>query len=123
MIERSITGSELMKMLLEILEGITQRGTVFLVHMGNAADAGGIISGLVSATNEIVFAFGAPHMLGEVFGLIDAEYSWPHPIPLAEVTTVSDLLPGYRRHPMIERGGECLAIGISVGGYELLKQR
>jgi len=112
-----------MKTLPEILEDIAQRGTVFLVHMGNAADAGGMISGLVSATNEIVFAVGAPHMLGEVFGLIDAEYGWPHPIPLADVKTVADLLPGYRRHPMIERGGECLAISISVGEYELLKQR
>jgi hypothetical protein len=123
MIERSITGAELMKTLPEILEDIAQRGTVFLVHMGNAADAGGIISGLVSATNEIVFAVGAPHLLGEVFGLIDAEYGWPHPIALSEVKTVSDLLPGYRRHPIIYCGGECLAISISVGEYELLKQR
>ena len=62
-------------------------------------------------------------MLGEVFGLIDAEYGWPHPIPLSDVTTVADLLPGYRRHPMICRGSECLAISISVGEYEILKQR
>ena len=123
MLERSITGAELVRMPPEILEDIVQRGTVFRVHMGDAADAGGIISGLVSATNEIVFAFGAPHMLGEVFGLIDAEYGWPHPISLLDVTTVADLLPGYRRHPMIERGGECLAMRISVGEYKLLKQQ
>jgi hypothetical protein len=33
-----------MKTLPEILEDIAQRGTVFLVHMGNATDAGSIIS-------------------------------------------------------------------------------
>jgi hypothetical protein len=105
MLERSITGAELMRMLPEILEDIAQRGTVFLVHMGSAADAGSIISGLVSATNEIVFAVGAPHMLGEVFGLIDAEYGWPHPISLgskncvgsaAGVPAASDDLPWQR---------------------------
>jgi hypothetical protein len=84
---------------------------------------GGVISGLVSAANEIVFALGSAHVLGEVFGLIDEEYGWPHPMPISEVKTVSDLMPGYRRHPMIYRGSECLAISISVGEYELLKQR
>ena len=38
-----------------ILEDIAQRGTVFLVHMGDAADAGSVIGGLISATNEIVY--------------------------------------------------------------------
>lgn len=123
MLERAITGAELMRTLPEILEDIAQRGTVFLVHMGDAADAGSVIGGLVSATNEIVFALGAPHMLGEVFGLINAEYGWPYFIPISDVKTVSDLIPGYRRHPMIYRGNECLALSISVGEYEILKHR
>ncbi len=36
-----------MRTLPEILEEITQRSTVFLVSMGNASEAGGVISSLV----------------------------------------------------------------------------
>jgi hypothetical protein len=122
MIERSIGGADLMRMLPEVLEEIAQSGVVFLVSMGNISEAG-VISGLVSATNEIVFVLGSPHVLGDVFGLIDAEYGWPHPIDISEVKTVSDLMPGYRRHPMLYRGSECLALSISLGEYEILKQR
>jgi hypothetical protein len=121
MIERSIAGADLMRLLPEVLEEITQRGVVFLVSMGKATEAG-VISGLVSATNEIVFVLGSPYVLGEVFGLIDAEYGWPHLIGLSEVKTVSDLMPGYRRHPMLYRGSECLTISISLGEYDILKQ-
>jgi hypothetical protein len=70
----------------------------------------------------IVFALGPPHVLGSVFGLIDEEYGWPHPIQVSEVKALSDLMPGYRRHPMIYRDSDCLAISISLAEYELLKQ-
>jgi hypothetical protein len=123
MVERSIAGADLMRMLPEILEEVAQHGTVFLVSLGKASESDLVISGLVSATNEIVFALGSPDILGEVFGLIDAEYGWPHPIPISEVKTVSDLMPGYRRHPMIYNGSDCLAMSISWGEYELLKKR
>jgi hypothetical protein len=123
MAERSIAGTDLMRMLPELLEEVAQRGTVFLVSIGKASESGGIISGLVSATSEIVFALGSPQVLGGVFGLIDEEYGWPHPIQISEVKTVSDLMPGYRRHPMIYHGSDCLAMSISVGEYELLKQQ
>ena len=123
MAERSIAGTDLMRMLGEVLEEIAQRGTVFLVRMGQALESGDVISGLVSATGEIVFALGPPHVLGRVFALIDEEYGWPHPIQVSDVKAVSDLMPTHRRHPLIYRGNDCLAISISLGEYQLLKQR
>jgi hypothetical protein len=110
-------------MLPEVLEEIVQRGTVFLVSMGKASEASGVISGLVSSTNEIVFAFGPPQVLGEVVGLIDEEYGWPHLVHVSELKAVYDLLPAYRRHPLIYRESDCLAMSISIGEYELLKNR
>jgi hypothetical protein len=123
MAERSIAGADLMGALSEVLEEVADRGTVFLVSMGNAPESGGVISGLVSAAGEVVFALGPPQLLGGVFGLIDEEYGWPHPVQVSELRTVSDLMPGYRRHPVIYRGTDCLAISISLGEYELLKKK
>src|SRR5689334_3300456 len=106
--ERHIAGADLLRMLPEILEKIAQHGSVFLVSMGQAPERSGLIGGLVSAAGEIVFALGPAQVLGEVFGLIDAEYGWPRLIAVSEVKSVSDLMPGYRRHPMIYHGSECL---------------
>jgi hypothetical protein len=121
-VERSIAGNDLMPILPEVLEEIVQCGTVFLVSMGKASEAGVVISGLVSPTNEVVFALGPPHLLGEVFGLIDQEYGWPHPVHVSELKAVTDLMPGYRRHPLIYRESDCLAMSISLREYELLKK-
>jgi hypothetical protein len=107
----------------EVLEEIARRGAVFLVNMGQAAESGGVISGLVSPTGEIVFVLGPPQVLGQVFVLIDEEYGWPHLVQVSELKAVTDLMPGYRRHPLIYRGSDCLAMSISLGEYELLKQR
>lgn len=120
MTERWVAGADLMRMLPEILEEIADRGTVFLVRMGKVPESSGVISGLVSANGEIVFALGSPQALGGVFGLIDEEYGWPHPIQVSDVKTVSDLTPGYRRHPMIYRGRDCLAMCIGFREYELV---
>jgi hypothetical protein len=120
--ERSIAGTDLIRTLPEILEEVARPGTVFLVSMGQTLESDNVISGLVSATGEIVFALGPPHVLGAVFALIDEEYGWPHPIQVSDVEAVSDLMPSRRRHPLIYRGSDCLAMSISLGEYELLKQ-
>ena len=122
MAERSIAGTDLLQTLPEVFAEIVQRGTVFLVSMGQALEAGDVISGLVSATGEIVFALGSPHVLGAVFALIDEEYGWPYPVQVSDVKAVSDLMPTHRRHPLIYRGSDCLAMSISLGEYELLTQ-
>lgn len=121
MAERSIAEADLMGKLPEVLEEIAQRGTVFLVNMGNVPASSLAISGLVSAAGEVVFALGPPQILGGVFGLIDEEYGWPHPIQVSEVKAVSDLMPGHRWHPVIYRGNDCLVMSISLEEYELLK--
>lgn len=66
MAERSIDGADLMGRLPEVLEEIAQ-GTVFLVSMGKVPESSGVISGLVSAAEEIVFALGSPQALAGVF--------------------------------------------------------
>jgi hypothetical protein len=121
--ERSIAGADLMGTLPQVLEQIDHQGTVFLVNMGKVSESSRIISGLLSAAGEIVFALGPAHVIGGVFGLIDEEYGWPHPIQIAEVKTVADLMPGRRRHPMIYRGEDCLAMSISLWEYEQLKRK
>jgi hypothetical protein len=70
----------------------------------------------------MVFVLGPPQTLGVVFGLIDEECGWPHPIQLSEVKTLSDLMPSHRRHPVIWRGADWLAISINLGEYELVKR-
>jgi hypothetical protein len=115
-VERSIAGNDLMRILPEVLEEVVQGGTVFLVSLGETSEAGGVISGLVSPTNEVIFALGPPQVLGEVLELIDEEYGWPHLVHVSELKAVSDLMPGYRRHPLIYRESDCLAMSISLGG-------
>ena len=122
MAEQSIAGTDLIRTLPEILEEVAQRGTVFLVSLGQAHESDDVISGLVSATGEIVFALGPPHVLGGVFALIDEEYGWPHPVQVSDLKAVSDLMPSHRRHPLIYRGSDCLAMSIGLREYELLTQ-
>ena len=122
MAERSITATDLLRMLPEVLAEVAQRGTVFLVSMGQALASDNVISSLVSATGEIVFVLGPPHVLGAVFALIDEEYGWPHPVQVSDVKAVSDLMPRHRRHPLIYRGSDCLAMSIGLREYELLTQ-
>jgi hypothetical protein len=119
--ERSISRAELMETLPEVLEQITNHGIVFLVSLGKVEESSGFISGLVTSAGEIMFAFGPREVLGRVFGLIDEEYGWPHLIQFSDVKEVSDLMPGYRRHPIICQGDHWLAMSISIGEYELLK--
>lgn len=122
MAERSIAGADLIGMLPEVFEEIANNGTVFMVNMGKAPGPD-VIRGLVGAVGEIVFALGPSQVLHRVFGLIDAEYGWPRSIQVSEVGAVSDPMPGYRRHPMIYRGRDCLAMSISLGEYsDLLKK-
>jgi hypothetical protein len=123
MAERLIAGTELMGALPEVLEEIAERGTVFLVIGGEVPESVCLLGGPVSGAVEIRFVLGPFQTLGEVFGLIDEEYGWPHPIQVSEVKALSDLVPGRRRHPMIWREAACVALSISRGEYELLKGR
>jgi len=104
-----------------ILEEIETDGTVFRVNMGRVSEPGRVlIRGLVSGEGDIVFVLGPERVLCGVFGLVDAEHGWPCPIQVAEVKTVSDLMPGIHRHPVIYRGTDPLAMSICWSEYELL---
>jgi hypothetical protein len=81
-----------------------------------------VIGGLVSPDGEVVFALGPPARLGRVFGLIDEQYGWPHPIQVADVRAAADLMPGWRCHPMLCKGDVCLAMSVGFSEYELLRR-
>jgi hypothetical protein len=122
MVERSISGADLLGQLPAILKEIVHREVVFLIHMGRPPESSCIISGLVSPAGEIVFALGPPATLGRVFGLIDEEYGWPRPIQVADVRAVPDLMRGRRYHPLLFQGDDCVALSISLEEYNLLRQ-
>jgi hypothetical protein len=121
--ERRISGADLLATFPAILEELSQGTTVFLVDMTAEPPPTSVIAGLVSSSGEIVFALGPPDALGGVFALIDKEYGWPEPIQAADVRSAADLMPSYRRHPMLHRGADCLALSISLSEYELLRHR
>jgi hypothetical protein len=122
MVERSISGADLLGQLPAVLAEIAHRDVVFLVHMGRPPESRCLISGLVGPDGEVVFALGPPDPLGRVFGLIDEEYGWPRPIQVADVRAVADLMPGRRDHPLVFRGDDCLALSISIAEYHRLRQ-
>jgi hypothetical protein len=121
-VERHIAGAELIAALPSVIDNITSRGAVYLVNLGPVEPSASVISGLVSPAGEVVFALGRPDDLGHVFGMIDEEYGWPDPVQLADVATVGDLTPGYRRHPLLFRGEECVAMSVSWGEYEQVRR-
>jgi hypothetical protein len=123
MVERVISAADLEATLPAVLDEISQRGTVFLVHMGQAEQTPGVISGLVSGASEVVFALGPAEVLGKVFGLIDEEYGWPRPISVAAVKTAWDLMPRHRCHPVLCRGDQAVAMSISIEEYDLIVSR
>jgi hypothetical protein len=122
MVERSISGADLLSELPAVLEEIAHRDVVFLVHMGRPPESSCFISGLVSPDGDVVFAFGSPATLGRVFGLIDEEYGWPHPIQVSNVRAASDLMPGRHYHPLLFKADDCLALSISLAEYNRLRQ-
>ena len=121
--ERLIAGPELMGALPKILEEIARRGNVFLVTGAKGPESGSLPGDLASGEVEVRFVLGPLQTLGGVFGLIDEEYGWPYHIQLSEVKALSDLVPGHRRHPLIWREAACVALSISPGEYQLLKER
>jgi hypothetical protein len=117
--ERKITGADLMRMLSGVLEEITRHNTVYVVNVGKTTDYPLAIQGLVTPEGDVGFALGSS-MFGNVFQLIDEEYGWPEHIDISEIRDVTDLMPGYRRHPVVCRNRECLAMSISIAEYNLL---
>lgn len=121
-VERRIAGTDLIASLPSVLEDIAERGATYLVSLGPADQAGLVISGLVSPAGEVVFALGRPDDLGRVFELIDdPEYGWPQIVQVDEVRSVEDVAPGYRSHPYLCRGQECVAMSVSWWEYELVR--
>lgn len=103
---RHIDGNELVPRLDEVLSAI-EGGAVFEV----------------SATPS-PFVLGPPS-LGRVFALYDdKEYGWPEHIETTAVSSIADLTPRHRQHPVVTRNGTPIAMSISRGEYEhLLKHR
>jgi hypothetical protein len=91
MVERSISGADLLGQLPAVIAEIAHRDVVFLVHMGRPPHSRWLISGLVGPDGDVVFALGPSETLGRVFGLIDDEYGWPRPIQVADVRAIADL--------------------------------
>jgi hypothetical protein len=121
--ERRISGTDLLATFPAVLEQLAEGATVFLVDMTAELTSVSAISGLVGPSGEIVFALGPAAVLGGVFALIDQEYGWPEPVQAADVRAATDLMPEYRRHPVLYRGTDCLAMSIGIREYELLQSR
>jgi hypothetical protein len=122
MVERSISGADLLGQLSAVFGAIAHQDVVFLVHMGRPPESRCITNGLVGPDGDVVFTLGPPETLGRVFGLIDDEYGWPRPIQVADVRAVGDLMPGRRSHPLLFQGDDCRALSISIAEYNRLRQ-
>lgn len=123
MTERRIAEADLIAALPRILEDITANGVTYLVVLGPCDPGRPIMNGMVSQSGEVMFALGRPADLSGVLGLVDPEYGWPYPVQIADITAVGDVAPGYRRHPMLYRGRECMAMSVTWWEYQQLRGR
>ena len=109
--EKQIRADELISRLPDVLDGIDRERTVYIVQMSGENWRG-----------DAKFVLGPAELCGQVLGLVDEEYGWPKRVELSEIKEVSDLAPSYRRHPFIYKGDRCVAAGIQVGEYEMIKK-
>ncbi len=121
--ERSIDGDELMRDLAAILREINEQGFVYRVTVGPSAAMPEAIGGLVDRTGEIVFVLGPESILGGVFGLIDEEYGWPHPVQSSGIKCLADIMPRWRCHPVVYVDNTICALSVSIWEYERLRER
>lgn len=100
-----IDGNALIERLPEILAKV-ENGAAFEVLCGPSS-----------------FVLGPPS-LGHVFSLIDeGEYGWPMPTDVGAIGSIEDVAPSRRRHPLLTRHGQPIAMSISVSEYECLLAR
>lgn len=86
LVEREISARTVWRKLEWITHEVA-KGAVYLVDM--------------STKNRFVLL---PPVIGQnILGLMDEEYGWPSYVSLAEVKSLGDIQPGYRRHPFIVR--------------------
>lgn len=109
MAERLIQGSELVLSLSRHLTDIVVENIVFLV----AAEE-------PRSSTEPEFVLGPVSVCGQVCGLVDPEYGWPHRVNAEEVRSISDLAPGRHRHPFVYLHGRCVAIAVSLQEYRMI---
>jgi len=120
--EKTISGSELMPRLSEILDEIHSHGAVYVVH-AHVCDINVDPAEGIDESGQGSFVLGPPDVCGGVVGLVDPEYGWPHVIDVGDVNTLNDIMPGYRLHPFLHRGSTCLAISITIHEYEMIRKR
>ncbi|MEM6777839.1 MAG: hypothetical protein AAF670_09285 [Planctomycetota bacterium] len=82
---------------------VVSEGTIFRVELESDA-----------------FVIAPPSIGQQVFGLLDEEYGWPYPMDVSELDTPEDLVPGGRRHPVLEQNGCVIAVCISAEEFNLI---
>ena len=109
---REISSTELMLNLNRILSEIDTIKAIFVIRRdeNNWRD-----------DNTFVLV---PLEIGEnVLGLYDEEYGWPETVLVEKIEKVSDLAPSYRKHPFITQNGKCIAVGLQLSEYKIIKKQ
>jgi hypothetical protein len=104
----AIEGIELVSRLDTVLDEV-ESGTVFRVS--------------ATQIDEGWFVLGPCGVFSPVFAAHDEEYGWPVKIKASLVKTIDELLPTYRRHPIVWRYGAPVAMSINRREYDLLVEQ
>lgn len=102
----SIDAATLLAHLPEHLDAIEEHGIVYRVHVEQQNWRG-----------DTTFILGPPEICGAALGLIDPEYGWPFQVAAETTTSVAELAPRHRRHPVVTLGGRAVAMGIQEVEY------
>ena len=117
--QKTITASELIGRLHEVLDEIHRNSVVYIVKTSSqAAECKGLPRGMIDSSGGVTFVLGPPPTCGRVLGLVDEEYGWPKHVEVQGIKALEDLVPKWRCHPFIYRGSALLAVSIMIGEYE-----
>ena len=110
--EEIIDEESLLNNLQQIIEKIHEKQIVFLVYRSD-----------FEQESDFHFILGPREVCGLILGLIDEEYGWPFSVSIDQVKSISDIAPGYRKHPFISDNNNHLAVSIQKSEYEIIKKK
>lgn len=82
-----------------------------------------IDSNAMTEVPEKLFVIGPPIICTNVIGLVNEEYGWPFHINIKTIKSITDLTPGYHKHPFIYDENKLLAISVKISEFELIKEK
>lgn len=111
-IEKTLHVNDLLNQLEEVLFDISKHNVVYIIKDSE---------NIREKNNNFILG---PHKLCKnVLGLLGEGYGWPIMINYERIKKVEDITPTHRKHPFIYSGTNCVAVGIQISEYALIKEK